>query len=73
MKFAQIVNDPKIMRGKPTIKWTRITVELILQELANGHDVEYLLENYPSLTNKTIHEALQFAAYYLHHDELVYA
>ena len=34
----RIVSDPDIMMGKPTIKGTRITVELILEKLGEGHD-----------------------------------
>lgn len=61
------------MRGKPTIKGTRITVEFILQELASGKTMEYIHENYPHLSAEGIREALQYAAYYLHDEELAYA
>jgi uncharacterized protein (DUF433 family) len=36
MPQNQIVADPKIMMGKPTVAGTRITVELILEKLAAG-------------------------------------
>ena len=32
----RIVSDPDIMMGKPTIRGTRITVELILSKLGEG-------------------------------------
>jgi Protein of unknown function (DUF433) len=32
----RIVSDPEIMMGKPTIKGTRITVELVLEKLGDG-------------------------------------
>lgn len=54
--------NPKIMMGKPVIKGTRITVELILEALAAGRTIENLLASYPSLTRDAISAALQFAA-----------
>lgn len=54
--------NPKIMMGKPVIKGTRITVELILEKLAAGESTEAILEDYPSLTKDSIFAALQFAA-----------
>ncbi len=59
---TMIISDPKIMVGKPVIKGTRITVEHILTELANGLTVEQILTEYPHLTRQDIQAALQFAA-----------
>jgi|GEM_PF-1456908 uncharacterized protein (DUF433 family) len=47
-----ITVDPNIMAGKPTLTGTRLTVELILEELASGATTEELLANYPRLTVK---------------------
>jgi uncharacterized protein (DUF433 family) len=47
-----IVADPAILGGKPTIKGTRISVEFIIQRLAQGWTESDLLENYPRLTAK---------------------
>jgi uncharacterized protein (DUF433 family) len=44
---ALISSDPKIMMGKPTVAGTRITVELILDELAAGETVEQILSEHP--------------------------
>ncbi|MEN6333127.1 MAG: DUF433 domain-containing protein [Phycisphaerales bacterium] len=45
-----IVADPDVLGGKPTIKGTRISVEFIIQRLAQGWTESQLLENYPRLT-----------------------
>jgi len=57
-----IVSDPDIMMGKPVISGTRITVELILEKLANGETFEDLIEAHPRLTRESILAALKFAA-----------
>lgn len=46
-----IVSDKNILIGKPTIKGTRISVELILELLSSGWTEQQLLESYPQLTN----------------------
>ena len=45
-----IVSDKDILLGKPTIKGTRISVELILELLSNGWTEEMIFESYPNLT-----------------------
>lgn len=52
----------KVMLGKPVIKGTRITVELILEELSAGKSVEDLLKAFPRLDRQGILAALAFAA-----------
>jgi uncharacterized protein (DUF433 family) len=59
---AEIISDPNIMMGKPVIKGTRITVEMILEKMAAGETVEDLLEAYPHITREGILAALGFAA-----------
>ena len=54
--------NPAIMMGKPVIKGTRITVELIIEKLAYGESIDSILEDYPSLNRETIYAALQFSA-----------
>ena len=45
-----IVSDKKVLLGKPVIKGTRISVEFILERLADGWSENKILENYPHLT-----------------------
>jgi uncharacterized protein (DUF433 family) len=61
----RIVADPKIMLGKPVVRGTRITVELILRKLGHGSTVEQLMEDYPHVTRDDILAAQAFAADYL--------
>jgi uncharacterized protein (DUF433 family) len=56
------VSDPAVMMGKPVIAGTRITVELILEELAASATPEQLLDAYPRLTREAIQAAFGFAA-----------
>ena len=58
----RIVSDPAIMMGKPVIKGTRITVEVILRHLGSGDSVEQVLADYPQLTREDILAAQSFAA-----------
>ncbi len=43
----RIVVDPDVLAGKPIIKGTRISVELILDWTANGWSLEDILVSYP--------------------------
>ncbi|CAN5635978.1 hypothetical protein BH24ACI2_BH24ACI2_07710 [soil metagenome] len=42
------------MAGKPVIKGTRISVELILELLSNGWTEEMILESYPKLSAEDV-------------------
>lgn len=57
-----IVCDPTILNGKPIIKGTRISVALILQNIASGMTREDILRGYPTLTKEGLKAALEFAA-----------
>jgi len=59
--MQHIAINPEIMLGKPVIKGTRITVELILDELGAGKSKEALVEYHPNLALHHIDTALQFA------------
>jgi uncharacterized protein (DUF433 family) len=59
---GRIVSDPNILVGKPAITGTRISVELLLDRLADGWSMEDLLEAYPSITREDILAALAFVA-----------
>jgi len=51
---AHIVCDPKILMGKPSVKGTRISVELILGWLSAGWSIDQLLDASPSSTRNHV-------------------
>jgi uncharacterized protein (DUF433 family) len=71
MTTDRIEVNPKIMLGKPLIKGTRITVELILRKLGEGATENDLLEAYPNLTKRDIQAAILYAADTLANEETV--
>jgi len=68
MTTQGIVADPDIMMGKPVVEGTRITVELILEELGAGRTIEELLEAHPRLTREGVLAAVRFGAEVLRAD-----
>ena len=73
MNLAEMIEvNPKIMLGKPVIRGTRITVELILRKLSEGATEATLLEAYPNLTQERIRAAMAYAADTLAHEESIF-
>jgi uncharacterized protein (DUF433 family) len=56
-----IISDNQILLGKPTIKGTRISVELLLELFAAGWTEKQILDSYPTITV----ESLRAVFYYL--------
>lgn len=73
MLHNRITIDPKILFGKPVIKGTRISVELILRKIGEGMTDEQILQHHPHLTVEDIHAAAAYAADQLAADEIVAA
>ena len=65
--------NPRVMLGKPVVRGTRITVELILRKIAEGATEEVLLDAYPTLKKKDIKAAIVYAADTLAHEETLVA
>lgn len=58
----RIVKVPGVMGGRPVIKGTRMTVELILEFQSDGWSEADILKNYPRLTAEDIAASLSYAA-----------
>ena len=57
----RIVQDAKILVGKPVVKRTRIPVELVLAKLAHNPDLDELFADYPRLTIDDVKACLEYA------------
>lgn len=66
---GRIEINPRIMLGKPVVRGTRITVELILRKIAEGATEDTLLDAYPTLKKNDIKAAIVYAADTLAHEE----
>ena len=55
-----IVSDKEVLLGKPTVKGTRISVEHIIEVLAQGWSYAQILENYPRLTNESLQAVFSY-------------
>ncbi len=62
----RIHSDPDIMGGKPVVRGTRITVELILEYFEDGASVDDILEAYPHVEEADVRAAVSFAREFLH-------
>ncbi len=62
---------PGVMLGKPVFRGTRITVEFILERLAQGARPEDLVRSHPPLTADHVKAALAYALSVVRQDELL--
>jgi uncharacterized protein (DUF433 family) len=54
--------DPAVLAGKPTVRGTRLSVELILELFASGWSVDEVLANYPTLPRGSVPAVFACAA-----------
>jgi uncharacterized protein (DUF433 family) len=59
--LERIVQDPKLMVGKPVIRGTRLTVDFILNLLAHGATEREVLDEYEGLNEEDIRACFLFA------------
>ncbi len=60
--FSNIISNPDILGGKPCIKGTRISVELIMDWLGTGGNMQTIAAKHPLLTEENVMEAIRYAA-----------
>ena len=67
----RITADYRIMLGKPVVKGTRLTVELLLGKLAQGAATSDLLAMYPHLEIADVQAVLEYAAALVAREEVI--
>ena len=72
-RTALIERNPNVMLGKPIVKGTRITVELIVRKFSDGFSVDDLLQAYPNLAKEQILAAFAYAADIIANEEIIEA
>jgi uncharacterized protein (DUF433 family) len=68
----RITVDPSILSGKPIIRGTRISVELILQRLSEGSSIDDMIAAWPHLCVEDIRAALAYSADVVSKEELLF-
>ncbi len=66
-----IIRNPEVMNGKPIIKNTRITVEIILKKLSEGATTDDLTKMYPQISSLDVLTCLEYASTIISNDELL--
>jgi len=66
----RITMDPRILVGKPVVKGTRISIELVVDLLAAGWTHEQILDSYPTLTELDVRACLGYASELLHAEKV---
>lgn len=66
-----IVVNPEVLVGKPVVRGTRISVELLLDRFADGWGYDEILEAYPHLNREQVQAALAFASEIFKEDRFV--
>jgi uncharacterized protein (DUF433 family) len=66
-----IVADPEMLAGKPVIKGTRVSVQLVLERLADGWSEQDLYRAYPNVVPEALHAVFAFASDVLRDEDYV--
>ena len=67
--MGRIVIDPEVRHGKPVIKGTRVSVDVILGSLAGGMSVDEVTEEY-GITRDDVLAAIEYAAKLISTEEI---
>lgn len=62
-ELDRITQQPDVMGGKPCIRGLRVTVGMLVGQIAAGRNFDDVLADYPYLEREDILQALRYAAW----------
>jgi len=69
----RITRDAQVMGGKACIRGLRVTVGMIVGQIAAGHSMDDILSLYPYLEREDIIQALRYASWLAEEQEVILA
>ena len=72
-ELNRITQQPGMMGGKPCIRGMRVTVGMIVGQVASGRTPEEILADFPYLERDDITQALRYAAWRSEEREILLA
>ena len=67
-EFDRITHNPAVMGGKACIRGMRVTVGMILSQLAAGQSIDELLDDFPYLEREDIGQSMHYRAWLASND-----
>lgn len=61
MSSKVFIADENVKGGEPVFPNTRIPINLLFAELKEGHDIDYFLEGYPTVSKEQVIALLEVA------------
>lgn len=62
-QLERITQHPNVMGGRPCIRGMRVTVGMIVGQIAAGSEIQDILNDYPYLEGEDVTQALRYAAW----------
>lgn len=72
-QLDRITQKPEVMGGKACIRGMRVSVGMIVSQIAVGHSIEDVLRDYPYLEREDVLQALRYAAWRSEEREVILA
>jgi uncharacterized protein (DUF433 family) len=71
--FDRITQNAAVMGGRPCVRGMRVTVGMIVGQVAAGVEIEAILADYPYLERDDVLQALRYAAWRAEEREVILA
>lgn len=72
-QLDRITQDPAVMGGKACIRGMRVTVSMLVNQIASGHTIEEVVVLYPYIERDDVLQALRYAAWLAEEREIFLA